>query len=160
MQTKLPDWALALLRKARKPLAKATLRINSAQYIDRLALQAARDLREDNPRLSGTTGTWAELMFVNGGDFTAVNTTAVEATLLSGINEQPTIPSNFFFNKQGLRRGIILEAQGVLGTTSTQALIFQVRMSSTVASATLSGATLGVPDAIPTASGVSNRGWN
>jgi hypothetical protein len=156
MLKQLPDWSPTLLRRVR-PFAKTTLRMNSAQYIDRLAMQAARDLGK--PEMSGTTGTWAELMFVNGADFTAFNTSASEGTLLSGITEQPTIPSNFFFNKQGLRRGIILEAQGVLGTTSTPTIIFQVRMSSTVGSATLSGASLGVTAAITTASGVTNKWW-
>jgi hypothetical protein len=157
MRTKLP-WADALLRRV-KPFAKTTLRINSAQYLDRLALQAARDLRDGAPQMSGTTGTWTELMYANGADFTAFNTSASEGTLLSGVNEQPTIPSNFFFNKQGLRRSIIIEAQGVLGTTSTPTIIFQVRMSSTVGSATLSGASLGVTAAITTASGVTNQQW-
>lgn len=158
MQKLLPTWAPAMIRRA-KPFAHGTLRMNAAQYIDRLALQAARDLRDSSPEMSGTTGTWAELMYANGADFTAVNTTASEASIIAGTNEQPTLPSNFFFNRQGLRRTIVLEAQGVLGTTSTPTIIFQVRLSSTVGTSTLSGASLGVSAAITTASGVTNKWW-
>ncbi len=160
MQTKLPLWAPDIIRRAR-PFGrlKHGLPLNGHQFIDRAAVQAARDLRDTDPQMSGTTGTWAELMYVNGADFTAFNTSASEGTLLSGQNEQPTIPSNFWFNKQGLRRTIILEAMGVLGTTSTPTIVFQVRMSSTAGSATLSGVSLGVSAAITTASGVSNKWW-
>ena len=158
MQALLPKWAPEMIRRI-KPWGHRTLRMNARQYIDRLALQAARDRAAGGPRCSGTTGTWTEMMFVNGADFTAFANNASEGSLLSGQNEQPTFPSNFFFNKQGLRRGFVLEAQGVLGTTSTPTIIFQVRLSPTVGSATLSGVSLAVSTAITTASAVANKRW-
>jgi hypothetical protein len=113
-----------------------------------------------NVQASGTTGTWAELMFQSTADFTAVASTNSEATLLAGVNEQPTIPALYFFNKQGKYRAIKLRGAGVFSTTSTPTMIFQVRSSTTQGSSTLSGASLGVSAAITTGSGVTNaRFW-
>jgi len=159
MKAKL-DWVRPLLRRAvAHGRLRHNLRFNPSQFVDLLALDEARRLRDRSPEMSGTTGTWTELMYANGADFTAVANSAVEASLLAGQNDQPTIGSNFFFNKQGLRRGIVLEAQGIIGTTSTPTIIFQARLGTTVGSASLTGASIGVSAAITTASGVTNKWW-
>lgn len=128
---------------------------------DFLALQRAREIERamEGIRCSGTTGTWGELMFVNTADYSAFNTSASEGSLLAGVNEQPVVPALYFFNKQGRHRGLTLRASGVLGTTSTPTIIFQVRFGTTSGSAYLSGTSAGVTAAITTASGVSNKWW-
>lgn len=109
---------------------------------------------------SGTTGTWSELMFVNKSDYTAVASSASEASLLSGGgNEQPILPSLFWFNKQGGLRGVSLLARGILGTTGTPTIIFRIRLGTTQGPTYLSGTAIGVTAAITTQSGVTNKFW-
>ncbi len=149
--TALPPWPLGLKREW-KPLARFTIDPGIQE-----ALRVQEQVHAN--QCSGTTGTWGEIAYVSQGDGTAVNTTSSEASLLTGLNEQPTIPAFFFFNKQGKYRYIVLDAAGVLSTTTTPTIIFQVRMSTTQGASTLSGASLGVTGAITTQSGVTNKWW-
>lgn len=129
---------------------------------DLASLIRARQLadREQRIRNSFITGTVCEQLFVNTADYTAFNTSAAEGSLLSGVNEQPLIPATFFFNKQGRSRCIRIEAEGVLSTTSTPTIIFQVRLGTTSGASFLSGTSVGVTAAITTASGVTNKWWS
>lgn len=153
----LPPWPAGLPRVS-KPLAGLTgLRFSP----DALALATARATadRLGSLRCSGTTGTWSELMWNNSADFTAVNTTASEASVIAGLNDQPVIPALFFHNKTGRQRTISLHLRGVLGTTGTPTITFQVRLGTTAGSSFLSGTSVGVSAAITTSSGVTNKWW-
>lgn len=128
---------------------------------DQDAIDAARRLREqlNDIRQGGTTTQWEEVIFVNRADFSAVASTASEASLLGGANQQPVLPAFYFDAQKGERRSYIMEASGILGTTSTPTIIFQVRSGTSVGSSSLTGASVGVSAAITTASGVSNKWW-
>lgn len=106
--------------------------------------------------MSMTTGTWAELMYANSTDFTGLSAFTTEASLLQGLNEQPTIPPNFFVNR---RKAISLLARGTLSTTGTPTYTFQWRLGSTQGSSFLSGPSIGVSVAITTLSGVTTVWW-
>ncbi len=129
--------------------------------LDRLALRHAYRLhrREHSRQCSGTTGTWSELMFASRADYTAVASTNAEASLLSGVNEQPVIPALFWDGTKAFGRSIRIEAQGVFSTTGTPTMIFQVRLGTTSGSSYLSGTSVGVSAAITTGSSVSNVYW-
>jgi len=155
----LPQWPRSIPRVFR-PIAKIKLPdLDAGGLIDFLALRRARQLERRLAAIqcSGLTGTWSECFFRNKGDFTAVNTTASETSLLAGQNQQPTIPA-LFFDQQPFRSVGFL-ARGILGTTSTPTIIFQCRLGTTVGSATLSGTSCGVSPQITTSSGVSNKWW-
>lgn len=157
MQTLLPPWPQNLPRH----FSDRAILKHPPLSADQLAVaHAQRRARERQvARCSSFTGTWSELLFVNTADYSAFASSASEGTLLSGVNEQPTIPALFFFNKPGQYRALSLVAQGVLSTTSTPTIIFQVRASSTAGSSTLSGTSLGVSPTITTQSGVTNKYW-
>ena len=107
--------------------------------------------------MSARTGTWTEAFFVNRADGSAVVSTASEATLLNGLNDQPIIPALFFDgNKVG--KAIKLWAKGVFSNTGTPTMIFQVRLGTTQGSS-LAGNSIGVTTAITTASGITNQQW-
>jgi len=138
------------------------MKLATYQARDLLALQRARQIerRRDWLKCSGYTGTWSELMFVNKSDYTAYASSSTEGSLLAGGgNEQPIIPATFWLGKPGTLRTISLLARGVLSTTSTPTIIFQVRIGSTSGSSFLSGTSVGVSAAITTQSGVSNKWW-
>lgn len=101
---------------------------------------------------------WSDCQ-ANRADFSAVASTNVEASLLGGNNEQPFIPRGFFNGAQGYSRSFSLFARGAFSTTGAPSLTFQARMSNTVGSGTLSGASLGVSSAITCGSGVTNKMW-
>lgn len=105
------------------------------------------------------TASWTELLFSNRADYTAFNSSAAEGSLLAGLNQQPVIPALFFDGNRGFGKGVRLEAAGVLGTTSTPTITFQVRLGTTVGSSYLSGTSAAVSAAITTQSGVSNKWW-
>jgi hypothetical protein len=127
---------------------------------DELNFADRMNRRAHGNQCSATTGMWEELMFVNSADYTAFNTSSSEGSLLAGgNNEQPVLPALFFFNKQGRQRTIRLTASGVIGSTSTPTVIFQLRLGTTSGSSYLSGASIGVTAAITMASGVSNKFW-
>lgn len=129
--------------------------------LDHLALQRAALVRRraDWLRAGGLTQTWAETIFANRADYSAFNTSSSEGSLLAGVNEQPVLPALYFDGNKGFGRTVVLEAEGVLGTTSTPTIIFQWRLGTTSGSTFLSGASVGVSAAITTASGVSNKWW-
>lgn len=102
---------------------------------------------------------WAQTIYSNDADFTAVASTNVEASLITPVSgnskKQPKTPADFFdFSTVG--RWLRMEGQGVFSTTATPTLIFNFRMgtSSTWAS---SDTAVGVTAAITTASGISNK---
>jgi hypothetical protein len=156
----LPPWphAIPATESPRARLVNCP-RLLPHQRVDALALQHARRLRGEFPTMSGTTGTWSECMWVNNQDFSAFASSASEGSLLSGVNDQPVIPAFFFLNRQGRSRAISLLARGVLGTTGTPTIIFQVRIGSTAGSSTLTGTSVGVSAAITTGNGVTNKWW-
>jgi hypothetical protein len=157
----LPAWPAAMSRVERPFAGLARPAINPRLLADHSARDHARATRRRNALLrnGGTTTTWSELMWVNTADYSAVNTTASEASLLGGVNDAPTIPALYFYNKQGRGRAVTLIARGILGTTSTPTIIFQVRFGTTSGSSFLSGTSVAVGAAITTASGVSNKYW-
>jgi hypothetical protein len=112
--------------------------------------------------MSALTGTWTELFFCETADHTALASSAAEGSLLAGTNLQPVIPANFFApggSGAGRLRAIRIEAAGILGTTGTPTITFQLRSGTTQGSSDLSGASIGVSAAITTGSGVSNKQW-
>jgi hypothetical protein len=129
--------------------------------VDREAIAHARRLRAmlNDERLGGTTTQWAETLFVNKQDYSAFNNSSSEGSLLAGYNQQPVIPAFYFDMQKGERRTLMMKAMGVLSTTSTPTIIFQVRLGTTLGSSYLSGASIGVSTTITTASGVSSQAW-
>lgn len=128
---------------------------------DWLAEQRAilRAADAEQRRLSATTGTWSEVIWANTADGTALASSASEGSLLTGLVEQPTLFAGFFYGERSKAKIIRLVARGVLGTTSTPTIVFQVRMGTTSGPSTLSGTSIGVSSAITTASGVSTKQW-
>lgn len=114
--------------------------------------------------MSATTGTWNETMFCSRASFTAVASSSSEASLLAAVSPvpftQPVIPALFFMRGGGgYGITVILEAEGILGTTSTPTIIFQLRLGTTNGSSYLSGTSVGVSATITTQSGVSAVPW-
>lgn len=103
---------------------------------------------------------WGTNLFSARADGTAVASTSSEATLLAGLGAQPTLYAGYF--DQGNRafgKRLRLHAAGVLSTTGTPTIIFQVRTSTTQGNTQYGGTSLGVSAAIPTSSGVTNKWW-
>lgn len=109
--------------------------------------------------MSATTGMWAELMWTNSADYSALNSFTSEASLLGGVNDQPVIPALFFLNRLGRGRVVELIAQGVFGTTGTPTYTFQWRLGTTLGSTFLSGASVGVSKAITTNNNAAAVYW-
>ncbi len=99
---------------------------------------------------------WVELLFANRSDFTAVASSNAEASLLGGNNLQPALAFPFY-DSQSFGKTIRIRGKGVFSTTGTPTMIFQFRLSPTVGSGTLSGASVGVSAAITTQSSVTNK---
>jgi hypothetical protein len=163
MNAVLPPWPKDLPRRFR-PLATFTglPKLSAAEALDLIAVQRARRLRDQESviRCGGLTTTWTECTFSNRADYTAVASTNAEASLLAGVNEQPWFPAGYFDQaNRGPGRGISLLARGLLGTTGTPTIIFQVRLGTTSGSAYLAGTSVGVSAAITTSSGVTNKWW-
>lgn len=162
MQALLPDWPVSLPRTFR-PVArlKHMPRVPRHEAVDCLAVRAAQRLQERDAaiRCSGTTGTWTECIFANRADYSAVSNVSSETSLLSGTNEQPAIPALFWDGNKAWGRAISLVARGVLSTTGTPTLTFQIRLGTTVGATYLSGTSVGVSTAITTQSGVTNKQW-
>ena len=102
---------------------------------------------------------WSELLWANRADGTAVDTTASEASLLTGLNQQPVLPAFFFDGPQKIGKTISIKAGGVFSNTGTPTLIFQARLGTTAGASYLSGGSVGVTAAITTANGVTNKWW-
>lgn len=126
-----------------------------------LAEESARRVRdrEDAIQNSNITGTWAEVVWSNKGDFTAVANTGSEASILGGLNEQPYLPATFFTGPYRIGRTFRVSLKGILSTTGTPTIVFQVRSGTTAGSSVLSGTSIGVTAAITTASSVTNQYW-
>ncbi len=110
--------------------------------------------------MSNLSGTWREVMFDNNLDFTAVASSAAEASLLVSTPQiQPFIPAMFFDPAKGAGKAIRLYAAGVIGSNATPTIIFQVRLGTTSGPTYYSGTSVGVSAAITLASGVTNKWW-
>lgn len=158
LKVRRPAWPAGFPRR-RYDIGRPRYQLHEHDWLDQRSIATARALRDNELRLSGTTGTWAEVAFVNTADYTAMSNQSAETSLLSGVNEQPVLPALFFFNKQGRHRVIDIIARGVLGTTSTPTITFQWRLGTTSGPTFLSGASIGVSAAITTSSGVTNKWW-
>lgn len=156
------DWPRGFPR-AMTPRARLTglTPFSGGPHLERvLDYQARRRLATvEAVRNGGLTQTYSELVYTNRADHTAVSNSAAEASLIAGPNEQPVIPALYFDGTKGYGRSVTLQASGVLGTTSTPTIIFQVRFGTTAGSSYLSGTSVGVSAAITTGSGVSNKWW-
>ncbi len=105
--------------------------------------------------MSALTGMWTEVFWVNAAAASAVASTASETSLLTGLADQPTIPSTFFANKPGVMRTISIVAKGVLGTTDagTHTLLFKAYLNTTQGLTNFAGTAVGVSVAIVSAAG-------
>lgn len=111
------------------------------------------------PKATGLTLAYDETFFVNEADHTAHSNSASETSLLAGTNKQPIIPANWLLQQSGAFRGVSITARGVLSTTSTPTIVFQVRFGETAGATFLSGTSVAVSAAITTASGITNALW-
>lgn len=136
-----------------------TDKMNWVQKMDYLALQKARDVRARDPEMTGLSNTYNEAFYINSADFSTVSNVSAETSLLGGLNTQPLIPAGWWLQQGAQLRSIGVLARGVLNTTSTPTLTFQVRAGTTAGSTFLSGTSLGVSPAITLGSGVSNKWW-
>ena len=155
----LPQWPAD---RARNPTRRATVLLPElcpSAHLDRIAIAEARRRKQQAERMSGLTQTYAEAPFVNYADYTAFNTSTAEGSLLAGVNRQPYIPALFLGSQLAVGKAFTIEASGVLSTTSTPTIIFQLRLGTTLGSTFLSGTSIGVSAAITTQSGVSNKWW-
>jgi hypothetical protein len=159
MLVHLPAWRREIGREF-KEMARLKHGVSAHRYIDVLALQSARRIRREQERLSNLSGTYTEAIYTNYADYTANANTSTETSLLVGVNRQPVLPA-LFFDQQGRANGkaITILARGVLSTTSTPTIIFQVRLGTTAGASFLSGTSVGVTAAITTAAGVTNKWW-
>jgi hypothetical protein len=167
MQTLLPPWPREIPRVFR-PIARLTTPTDSRESPalsrlaarERLAIQRARQVADQAAvnQCSGTMGTWAECFFANTADYTAIASFTTETSLLSGTNNQPTIPA-LFFNQggRGFGRAVTLRGKGVLSTTGTPTYLLTIRFGTTSGPSYISGTAVGVTAAITTASGVTNK---
>jgi hypothetical protein len=129
------------------------------QAADRQAVRRALVTHQDahHNQNSFITGSLSEVIYVNRADYTPVASTASEATLLAGLNEQCVFPAAFFLNPSATRRAVRITARGVFSTTGTPTMIFQARLNTTAGAAVYTGTSVGVTAAITTGSGVSNQ---
>lgn len=103
---------------------------------------------------------WCRTLFVNTADATAFNTSASEGTIIAGLHGQPTLPARFFHQDEGGKgKSIGYRLAGIIGTTGTPTIIYQVRISTTQGTSTLSGSSLAVSAAITTINNSSNAMW-
>lgn len=149
----------------RRPVATVVTPRNTRQAwqeIDALALRQAhlRQSRENAVQCTGLVGgIYNEDFFVQTGSASAVSATAAEASLLAGVNLQPFLTAGWMNRQGGQANGFSVFAHGVLSTTSTPTIIFQLRLGTTSGSTFLSGTSVGVTAAITTAGGVTNKYW-
>lgn len=110
--------------------------------------------------MSALTGKWDEAIYTNRADFTAVASTASEASLLASATDptQPYIPA-VFFNDGTYGKCFRVTARGVFSTTGTPTLIFKARLGTTQGSTYLSGTAIGTTGTITTASTITNAKW-
>lgn len=134
-------------------------KLNPLQWLDAVAQRRAAALHNSRDiQNTGLSTGYRETIYQNRADFTAFNTSNAEGSIItSTVGDQPIIPAQTFHQHE--RRSIIIEADGIIGTTSTPTIIFQVRLGTTAGGAYLSGTSVGVTAAITTSSGVSNKLW-
>ena len=102
---------------------------------------------------------WSELMWVNRADGTAVASTSSEASLMTGLNDQPVIPAFDWTGARAFCRSISIKAAGIFSNTGTPTMIFQARLGTTAGSSYLSGQSVGVTAAITTTTSSTNEWW-
>ena len=156
------DWPRSLPRRFTRRAAVRLPRTPTAmQLLDWRAEEYARDVaRERDSYAGGFSQTFSECFFTNVADHTAVANTTAETSLFAGTNLQPTIPAEMFATINGSRgKAVSLILKGLLSTTGTPTIIFQVRLGSTAGATFLSGTSVGVSAAITTASGVTSKYW-
>lgn len=102
---------------------------------------------------------WTRPLFQSIADHTAVASTASEASLLAGTNQQPVLPALFWDGPQSRGRRVNIRAKGIFSTTGTPTLTFQLRLGTTAGSSYLSGTSVGVSSAITTINNSTNEWW-
>jgi hypothetical protein len=107
--------------------------------------------------MSMQTGTWTECIFTNRADYTALASFTSEASLLGGLNLQPTLYPSFFEGTRSFGRGLSIVARGVLSVTATPTYTFTVRIGTALAS--IGGTVVGISNAITAINGVTNKWW-
>jgi hypothetical protein len=103
--------------------------------------------------------TWSDLLFTNVADFTAQASFTSEASLLTGPNQQPTFLAGTWADYAAVGKVVRITAEGIVGSTGTPTYLFQLRLGTTQGATDLTGSSIGVSDAITTASGISNQWW-
>ena len=103
--------------------------------------------------------TWADLLYTNVADFTALSAFTAEASLIAGPNQQPTFMAGTWADYAAVGKVVRIRASGILGSTGTPTYLFQVRLGTTQGASDLTGASIGVSDAITTGNGVANERW-
>ena len=155
-------WPTSFVPKSRPVARLAGMPVLSRRgWLDAMAQEAAREVAERNEaiRCGGLTQSYSELIYQNKADFTAFNTSAAEGSILTvaATGDQPFLPAGYFAYTQ--RRSILIEAEGIIGTTGTPTIIFQARLGTTAGASSLAGTSVGVTAAITTSSGISNKVW-
>lgn len=132
--------------------------MHTYQLIDLLALKNARRRQRWNERIqnSNLSGTWTECLYRNKGDFSVMNTTGALTSILSGQNQQPVIPANFF--DQFPQRAIGIVARGILSPGGTPTYTMSCNLNSTIGLSQVTGAILGVSAAV-TMANTANSSW-
>lgn len=101
---------------------------------------------------------YADCFYANTTEFTTLSSFTSEASLLSGVNQQPVIPAGFFANPPATGKRLRFKAKGLVGSTGTPTYLFTCRIGDTAA--VITGTAVGVTAAITTASGITNSQWS
>lgn len=129
--------------------------------LDMLLIERAHRLREQTEQIRCAQVSWTDAIFYNSADYSALASSASEATILGGVNDQPAVRALYFYSGSGGRgRKLLIRASGVFSTTGTPNIIFQVRMGTVSGSASLAGTSIGVSQAITCGNGVTNKRWD
>ncbi len=102
---------------------------------------------------------WFSPAYVNTSEFTALSSFTSEASLIAGVNQQPTALAGEWASYEAVGRVWRIEAEGIVGSTGTPTYTFQCRLGTTQGSSDLTGSSVGVTAAITTQSGVTNQRW-
>jgi hypothetical protein len=103
---------------------------------------------------------YSNLLFANATDFSAVASTNAEAGLLQGQNQLPAFPA-LMFDGPGSEaaKTIQLRMRGVISTTGTPTVTFQVRLGTSNSPTNYGGSSLGVSAAITTINNSTTLPW-
>jgi hypothetical protein len=107
--------------------------------------------------LSWTTGTQTETLGVNNAVGTAL-ATSTTATAISPATGAGYCPANFWLPTYGQSKSLLVKAYGVLGTTGTPNLTFEILANTTQGTRNASGI-LATTGAVAQASAVTNVPW-